>query len=516
MGLNSKEHLFFVQNVEEIDVCGSKMIQLTGSDFCKPTDFTRLKYDHNLDTCEGCRKNYATTLSEMTVRFNRFPNCCEPHRRLKNEKWFKREDFENIPHLYTDKIYYTWHHILHFIDKDDWRNEIFDFIEYMINTFGSFPMQYGEPLYLSVYFYQLKSLVKGGINDRPSKQAEIMDFILHNENPKPNNRTDFNVIMGVYNEWFKTFPFELSFFSHLKTHFTSHIPIIEEIHTNKYLGLSKARLLSKDSLIEFLIKATEVIVSEINTLTLYERGLINDFDKVELELILQGRRQQIKEGYSSTSKDPDTRYRKILKAWLNDEINFIKKIRKVADRISAKEKKLHEAVLNACYKMQENKIFWDSDENTRTRQILDLLSSNFFTKDQSQYGKSETGKRQGSVDGVIFDSNNLEHFIEAFNLTGINKQVIEKHIHKLESNYDAKGLPNKYVIVYCNIKDGTFDKLFNDYFEFVKSELHFKFEKTEIIEISTKYVNIREFRSHHKREAKDVVLCHLLLKMPIK
>lgn len=516
MGLNSKDHLFFVQNFQEIDVCGSKMYQFTGSDYSQSTDFTRLTYDHNLDTCESCRKNHATTLSEITERFNRFPTCCVPHSRLLNEKWFNLKDFDNTPRLYTDKLYYTWHHVLHFIEKDNWRDEIFDFIEYILNTFGSFPIDYGEPLYFSAFIHQLKSLIKKGLQDHQSKSDEIIEFISQYGNPKANKRTDFNILISIYNEWYKTFPFELSFFTHLKAHFAAHIPIIEEMHTNKYLGLTKARLLSKERLVEFLVQATEVIISEINTMALYEQGLISDIDQMELELIVQERKQKLKAGYRNASKNAETRYRKILKAWLKDEINFIQKIRPVAERISTKQEKLHESVLSACFKMQENKIFWNADENTRTKQILDLLSGNFFTKDQSQYGESETGKKQGSVDGVILDTNSTEHFIEAFNLIGLNRDVIQRHIHKLESNYDAKGLPNKYVLVYCNVEDGTFEKLYKDYLDFIKTEMQFKFETIEVSEIATKYSNIREIKSLHKREARDVALCHLLIKMPVK
>ena len=165
--------------------------------------------------------------------------------------------------------------------------------------------------------------------------------------------------------------------------------------------------------------------------------------------------------------------------------------------------------------MQENKIFWEADENTRTRQILDLLSANYFTKDQATYGKSETGKKQGSVDGVIIDNTKTEHFIEAFNLSSINKQIIQRHINKVESNYDSKGLTNKFVIVYCNIQDNKFNNLFTGYLEYVSSELEYKFKKIEIIEKETKYTNIKVLKSRHLRENREVILYHILIKMPI-
>jgi hypothetical protein len=515
MGLNSKHKTFFVQNVDEIDICGKKIYQFSASEFSLPTDFVRLKYDHNMENCENCKEIYENTLTRLTQKFEKFPGCCAAHSRLINEDWFNRKDFELIPKLNAEKLIYTWHHILQFVDKDNWRIEIFDFLEYIFNTFGSFPVDYGESLYFGDFVHHLEHLINKGITDQ-SKKLEILKFISDYRNPTPKSNSDFNILLSTYNQWYKTFPFELSFFSGLKLYFEKNIPIVQDLHTNKYLGLTKARLKTQNDLINFLIATTEKIVLEINTQKLHELGLLTDFDKTEMELVIQERKQKLKEGYQNSSKKPDTQYRRILKEWFKDEIKFIKKIRPVAERIAKREIALHEAILMACCKMQENKVFWTVDENTRTRQILDLLSVNFSTKDQSLYGKSGTGKKQGSVDGVIADSNKTEHFVEAFNLDGINREIIKKHIHKLESNYDSKGLRNKYVFIYCNVQDGKFDQLHVDYKKFITEELEFQFQLAEVIDMETRYTNMRVLKTCHKRENKEVFIHHILIKMPVE
>jgi|GEM_PF-1241763 len=515
MGLNSKHKTLFVENFNEIDVCGGKMLQLSVSEFSLPTDFIRLEYGHNMDNCENCKETYENTLIALTQKFEKFPVCCAAHNRLVNEDWFNRKEFEGIPKLTAEKLIFSWHHILQFIDKEEWRGEIFDFLEYIFNTFGSFPIEHGEALYFGAYADRLVDLINNGITDQV-KKLEILKFITDYRNPTPKATSDFNILLATYNQWFKMFPFELSFFSDLKFYFENNIPIVQDFHTNKYLGLTKARLKTKTDLINFLTSITEKIILDINTQSLHDLGLLSDFDKTEMELIKQERKQKLKEGYQNSSKDPDTRYRKIIKEWFKDELKFIKKIRPVAERIAKRESSLNDAILVACYKMQENKVFWTADENTRTKQILDLLSANFSTKDQSLYGKSGTGKKQGSVDGVITDNNKTEHFVEAFNLECISREIIKKHIYKLESNYDSKGLRNKYVLIYCNVRDGKFDQLHVDYKNFITEELEFQFPLHDIIELETQYTNMRVLKTCHKRENKDVFLHHMLIKMPVE
>lgn len=514
MGLNSQDHLFFVQEIEEIDLCDNKIYQLTGSDYSKPTDFTRLDYkEHNLKTCESCRNLHTRVFSEIVERFKNFPNCCAFHKNLQKEKWFDRKDFENIPRLHADKLIFTWHHILNFVETDEWELEILDFIEYIFQTFGSFPIDYGEPLYFRTFTEQLESLISGLTDIEPKKKV-ILSYIHNFRNPDETKKTDWNILVKTYNDWYKTFPFELSYFSHLKEQFAKNIPLFEKFHTNKYLNLTKATPRTKVSLVNSLVEVTDKIISQINTVTLYENGSLNDIEKVKLELLIQKRKQKLKEGYSNKSNDPDTRYRRILKEWLKDEVNFIKEIEPTLKSISDKKSNLYTDILNACYTMQENKIFWNADENTRTKQILDLLSANYFTKDQPLYGKSETGKKQGSVDGVIIDNAKTEHFIEALNLGSLNKEIIQRHINKVESNYDSKGLLNKFILVYCNVQDNKFDKLYSSYLKFIDSELEYKFQKTGTTEKETRYTNIKVLKSLHLRENREVTLYHILIKMP--
>lgn len=198
------------------------------------------------------------------------------------------------------------------------------------------------------------------------------------------------------------------------------------------------------------------------------------------------------------------KYKLIFPRIINNIPNEVNKVR---------ENKTLEDILSACYNMQENKTYIeDNDENKRTKQVLDLLKIKYTTSDQSQKGKSSTGKKPGSVDGVIIDKDSNEYYIEAINVKCIDKTNITKHINKLESNYDNKGLFIKFLFVYCNIEVGKFDEFSKNYKYFIDKDLipvYTRIEDSE--EILNKHTNSRIFKSSHLREGKKVHLYHILL-----
>ena len=171
-------------------------------------------------------------------------------------------------------------------------------------------------------------------------------------------------------------------------------------------------------------------------------------------------------------------------------------------------------LLKAAHTLQQNKIFWTADEDTRTRQLLDLLPEKYQTKDQSKYGKSSKGIKAGSVDGVI-KINGIEIFVEAFNLNNLTKSIIKSHLNKLENNYDSKGLKEKFVVVYYNLRTNTFKKAFEKYKDYIENEHKFIYPRVkEAEEITTKYTDSRMFKTFHDREGKEVILYHLVLMFP--
>lgn len=205
------------------------------------------------------------------------------------------------------------------------------------------------------------------------------------------------------------------------------------------------------------------------------------------------------------------------------QIIFPKLINYFSTSESSKTNKLLNVILDACYKTQDTKIFHDNkDENIRTKQILDLLGSKneYITESQLPTGKSSTGKNIGSCDGLILDiKSNEEYYVEALNLYSFDKKYLETHVNKLEFNYDFKGLPIKFVLVYCNLKENKFENFVANYKNFIENELTFHYNKTKIeeeIPKFNKFAESRIFYSTHIREKKNVHLYHILLKFSEK
>ena len=171
-------------------------------------------------------------------------------------------------------------------------------------------------------------------------------------------------------------------------------------------------------------------------------------------------------------------------------------------------------VLNAAYTMQQNKLYWNVDEDTRTKQLLELLHKDYYTKDQPRYGRSTVGKKAGSVDGVI-SINDKEYFIEAFNLNSLTRSTIKTHIDKLENYYDSKGLKEKFIVIYYNLKTNSFPKAIKKYKDYITNKHIFIYPRIdEVEEIEVEYTDSRLLKSYHKREGITIVLYHLLLKFP--
>ena len=101
------------------------------------------------------------------------------------------------------------------------------------------------------------------------------------------------------------------------------MPIVSgEVRYNKYTGLTSAKLHTKESLTQFLIDLTKAIITNINALKLYEKGLLSDAQKIQLELVLRNRELELTE-INSIKKIDSKGYIKILKSWFASEKKFI-------------------------------------------------------------------------------------------------------------------------------------------------------------------------------------------------
>lgn len=260
----------------------------------------------------------------------KFPDCCDGHRRLKNANWFRKEKYSYLPDKITRTVTYTIGCVQSRIDRPNWYEDITDYIEYTVKSFGQFPTGYGAPLGLNLYLYNVEKNLETLKEIPQPKKNLLIDYVKgYTKKPKEeSNKADLNILLITYQRWLKLFPFELNtYFGGLKEHFEKHLPFIDgKVQVNEYLKAAKGKLHTKESLFNALLNITSSLLTEINGVTLLEKGLINDAQKIQIELLGQERKQKLKDGYKNSSPHEDHRFRKMIKDWLQDERIYWKKI----------------------------------------------------------------------------------------------------------------------------------------------------------------------------------------------
>lgn len=255
--------------------------------------------------------------------FSKFPNCCDQHKAMVSKWWYNKANYSGIAEKIVKQLSYTEHHISERINIDDWYKDITDYIEYNVSSFGH------PAIGLHLYLGNVQHYIKNTNSEIPkNKRQRLIEFIeTYYNSPKEQTKTDLNILYSTYQKWLKVFPFEISFFSTLKPHFEKQLPILNgKPETNKYTGLAKVKMHTKGSLIDVLLNLTNNLLTQINTTTLYEKGLLTEPQKIKLELVLNERKMKLKQGYVNSSKDEEQRYRKILKEWFTDEKRFIDEV----------------------------------------------------------------------------------------------------------------------------------------------------------------------------------------------
>ncbi|MFY7666775.1 hypothetical protein [Flavobacterium sp.] len=346
---------FYVDYLEEIEVCGSKFFSFNGGAFQLPYDIKPADGEHNYSVCSGCTKQREYIINEI-IRVYKFPNCCEWHKKLHQLREFKMSDFTGIEGSVADKIMFTHQFVINHIENDDWFEDFENYFEYVVDSLGSFPNGYGSPYAFNNFCGFLPDLVEGikdkyQYNKLPKEEIDRrIDCILNHINNSfypieeekkiastSNVGKDMNLLLSTYNKWYKTFPFELSYFKPLQQKYSRTLPILDgSIRYNKYTGLTTAKLQKKENFTQFLVQLTKNIITNINGLRLYEKGLLTDAQNIRFELILKNRDLEL--SAINSVKGIDTKgYIKILKNWFKSEKKFIEEITPIIENTNTKK-----------------------------------------------------------------------------------------------------------------------------------------------------------------------------------
>jgi hypothetical protein len=348
--MSERNEVYYISSITPVHFCGNQLLYQLNMDgdfhgvFRLPFEVEPTAGVHDFNKCENCQKTLAQITQILINKFNgtskchAFPLCCPSHSNLLNVKEFDRAAFNEVPAMVARKIIYTGQHIENNYNNGNWYKLITDYIDWVIESFGTMPKGCGEGLFLSDYILYVTNRLKN-IKDIPAvKKNLILEYFNAYKVPPKEHATDLNILVNTYEKWFNIFPFELnSYFGELKQCYDNEIPIFQTVpEENIYSGISTAKPHTKITLIQALLKLTNNLLYDINAATLLQKGLITNANKVKFELLISSRKLELAELYKNQSPDEEKRYRRILKKWLRDEEKFIDKITPLLEKTSDK------------------------------------------------------------------------------------------------------------------------------------------------------------------------------------
>lgn len=386
--------VFFVSKIERFKCSIGDFCVVEGSVFRKPFKIKDIKTVNNkLESCFMYKESFKYLKAIGEKIYNDFPNCCESHKKLINADFFEPQAYKDFPDNFAHKVLFTKHQIFDVIDNKDWKKEITNYIDYVVESFGCFPEGYGEPLGLKEYYVQLVHLItihrhEKRFIDYSPRIKYILTYIDKLEKPSERDiQTDIISLLSIYDQWYQSFPFNISFFSNLKKDFSNTFPfLVDEPVYNPYLGISKAKIQSVEGLLESLDVITSTILSSIDTTQLYKDDYISNESKYMLDLTLNEHAITQKLLLKKFSNG-EIKYIKTIKSWLENEKKFVEKITPIVQKINFVSEKPASYIS-----------FQSSISNNKQKYILELLEELSLTNN----GKSIISNRKKSaIRGVV-------------------------------------------------------------------------------------------------------------------
>ncbi|SOD98051.1 hypothetical protein [Spirosoma fluviale] len=290
----------------------------------QPLVFRDYKPQENFPNC--CPNHKA--VMEWAAKFvEEFPNCCEAHKILAKNPlidltYFKSDAFAVS---IVNRVSYTEHHIEKRIEQANWYEDITNYIEYIISSFGT--PSFGD----HVYSKSLISLIEARQDEiGQSKAQRLIDYVngLYERQPDEPvaEEIDLNELYHIYQKWLFVFPFTVQPFDKLKDRFTNIFPVIaEEPVYNPYTQFSKFRVVTKRKLIEWLIDKTKEILKSVNSVELLQNGLVKDTNAHRVDL-LNGQHKARQAALVNEFSKQENHYLQVITKWLSNEEKYYKAV----------------------------------------------------------------------------------------------------------------------------------------------------------------------------------------------
>ncbi|WP_396150595.1 hypothetical protein [Flavobacterium sp.] len=262
------------------------------------------------------------SIVDLSIEFyDKFPNCCEKHKKFAKDFNIDKSRYENIKIDIVRKMSYTMHFIEVKINNIDWYEDTLHWFEYIEKSFGH------PEVGLSLYLENLATSIENS-KVIPDEKKVIFNKYFEDlyKPPIKANDTDINILFTTYLSWLKLFPFELSIFKNLKEHFEKKLPFIKgKTDHNPYTGLTTAKIVNQNELIENLINNTKSILSQVDTTIMSDIKYRNQANIYNLEILNKLHKTKQETLLKEFSK-PETKYIKTIKKWLENEQDYFSRV----------------------------------------------------------------------------------------------------------------------------------------------------------------------------------------------
>lgn len=233
---------------------------------------------------------------------------------------------------YTEKIFHqsvsTIYHLQLCSSREDWYEEMVDFIEYNEITFGLPSTGYNQYLIALLFLIGEKPS-----DDKLFKTSQFIQTKLYKV--EKGDPPKLNRLMEMFEEWWCSIPFDLEYLKPLQDNHDELKALLflvgpkGDAKVNRYSGATKTSVFSIPEIMEALCRLTDEVTRTLNLLTLHDNQQLTEIGKYELGLTIATRRKKLALGYSQSAKATTPEYQEIWQTWLGDEIAFFGELQKM-------------------------------------------------------------------------------------------------------------------------------------------------------------------------------------------
>lgn len=263
--------------------------------------------------------------------FEDFPNCCLPHKKYSKSKWFNKSQYNGVIDKILHSVIYTEEHITKVSKNNDWFQDITEYIDYVVESFGN------PAIGLNQYARSIQFHIENRPNFPKFKRIKLSNYINKYYNEPNQKATSLNQLYSTIQKWIKVLP-NLLHFKELKDTY-SHGLAIDLIGFpgiyNRYSKRVKRKIRTNDELVEFLFDLTKQHLRKANSTMLINSGKISDIIFHQSKIIDEKHllnQQELFNKYSSN----ELKYINFLKKWLNNEYKYFKDKNDYINSISQK------------------------------------------------------------------------------------------------------------------------------------------------------------------------------------